>query len=578
MEIEKKLSGLLFSALGSFSIERIVLKKKSKKIFEKGKIHKRKNRLEYKSNSKTLILYASETIKGNKRRELERIVKHFFTFFETAEEIEGKLESFKTLLNLSGYIISDLDIKEVIKRLLLAGLEITGVKHVSILLIENDRSGFAYEMYRSDKKLKTYRSTARMKKGISGRVLKTGKPVLVRDILKLKDVNPTAVKKGRRSLIAVPLLHTNRIIGIFYVDSDVPDAFDQEVLERVQFIANHAAIALGNAKLFNEIKKLADRQTLLYNLSLSLISSIELKKMLKNLLLQLKKSLGIEYGAIVQYDKEKSINIPIAWIGYKGLKNLVFQIKTPPDSLVAYAIAHKKMIYAEDVTKNKFYYNMIDDIQSEVAIPLILGEETVGAMVLSRTVKNGFDQEDLELLLTISSSVAMAIKNAELYEKTRIYAITDPLTGVANRRRIEEIIDREISRSIRYSRMFSLLFIDLDNFKVFNDTYGHTVGDDALKEFANILRAAVRKIDSVGRYGGDEFIVVLVETDISKALSTGNRVRKLVQEKMKEYGITLSIGVSTYPLHGTKKSQLIQAADNACYRAKKLGGNRVAHP
>jgi len=126
--------------------------------------------------------------------------------------------------------------------------------------------------------------------------------------------------------------------------------------------------------------------------------------------------------------------------------------------------------------------------------------------------------------------------------------------------------------------MFSLLFIDLDNFKVFNDTYGHTVGDEVLKEFAIILKSAVRKIDFAGRYGGDEFIVVLVETDISKALSTGNRVRKLVQEKMKEYGITISIGVSTYPLHGTKKSQLIQAADNACYRAKKLGGNRVVHP
>ncbi|HDN97876.1 MAG TPA: GGDEF domain-containing protein [bacterium] len=578
MEIIKKLSGFLFSALEPFNVGRIVLKKKSKKVFEKGEIPKRKNRLEYKSKYWTLIVYTIETVKGNKRKELERIIKDFFTLLEIAEVIEDKLESFKTLLNLSGNIISDLDIKEVIKRLLLAGLEITGVKHVSILLVENDRSGFAYEMYRSDKKLRTYHSTARMKKGISGRVLKTGKPVLVRDILKLKDVNPTAVKKGRRSLIAVPLLHTNRIIGIFYVDSDLPDAFDQETLERVQFIANHAAIALGNAKLFNEIKKLAERQALLYNLSLSLISSIELKKMLKNLLLQLKKSLGIEYGAIVQYNKEKSMDIPIAWIGYKGLRNMVLPVTTPPDSLVAYAIAYKKMIYAEDVTKNKFYYKMIDEIQSEVAIPLILGEEIVGAMVLSRTVKNGFDQEDLELLLTISSSVAMAIKNAELYEKTRIYAITDPLTGIANRRRLEEIIDREINRSIRYSRMFSLLFIDLDNFKAFNDTYGHTVGDEVLKEFAGLLKSAVRKIDFAGRYGGDEFIVILVETDISKALSTGNRVRKLVQDKMKEYGITISIGVSTYPLHGAKKSQLIQAADNACYRAKKLGGNRVVHP
>ena len=578
MEIIKNLSGFLFSALEPFSVGRIVLKKKSKKVFEKGEIPKRKNRLEYKSKYWTLIVYTIETVKGNKRKELERIIKDFFTLLEIAEVIEDKLESFKTLLNLSGNIISDLNIKEVIKRLLLAGLKITGVKHVSILLVENDRSGFAYEMYRSDKKLRTYHSTARMKKGISGRVLKTGKPVLVRDILKLKDVNPTAVKKGRRSLIAVPLLHTNRIIGIFYVDSDLPDAFDQGTLERVQFIANHAAIALGNAKLFNEIKKLAERQALLCNLSLSLISSIELKKMLKNLLLQLKKSLGIEYGAIVQYNKEKSMHIPIAWIGYKGLRNMILPVTTPPDSLVAYAIAHKKMIYAEDVTKNKFYYKMIDEIQSEVVIPLILGEEIVGAMVLSRTVKNGFDQEDLELLLTISSSVAMAIKNAELYEKTRICAITDPLTGIANRRRLEEIIDREISRSIRYSRMFSLLFIDLDNFKVFNDTYGHTVGDEVLKEFAVILKSAVRKIDFAGRYGGDEFIVILVETDISKALSTGNRVRKLVQEKMKKYGITISIGVSTYPLHGAKKSQLIQAADNACYRAKKLGGNRVVHP
>jgi diguanylate cyclase (GGDEF)-like protein len=122
--------------------------------------------------------------------------------------------------------------------------------------------------------------------------------------------------------------------------------------------------------------------------------------------------------------------------------------------------------------------------------------------------------------------------------------------------------------------MFGILFIDLDNFKEYNDRFGHLSGDEALKKLTAILKKNIRNIDTIGRYGGDEFIVLLVEAGVEKCENIAKRLIESIKDKMKNENITISVGVSIYPIHGLTKGKLIQAADSACFEAKREGGCR----
>jgi len=160
----------------------------------------------------------------------------------------------------------------------------------------------------------------------------------------------------------------------------------------------------------------------------------------------------------------------------------------------------------------------------------------------------------------------------------------DGLTGVYNRRAFEELLEAEISRSSRFRRPLSLLMVDLDQLKVVNDRLGHQAGDQVLKEVARTLRTSVRNCDAVARYGGDEFAIILVETGKTDAMTTANRLSRLVKvaEDERNEGLapeyrpmTISVGVASYPTDGKAKEELIGSADKALYDAKAGGGDRV---
>ncbi|MFI5213808.1 MAG: diguanylate cyclase [Gemmatimonadales bacterium] len=161
-------------------------------------------------------------------------------------------------------------------------------------------------------------------------------------------------------------------------------------------------------------------------------------------------------------------------------------------------------------------------------------------------------------------------------------SVTDPLTGLANRRRLMAEIEREVRRSDRLSHRFAVLMLDVDHFKKFNDTHGHPAGDELLKRLARALQELVREVDTAARYGGEEFMVILTETPAADAVRVGERIRARVSEEKfapqagaKEVGVTVSIGLAEFPADGNTPESLIAAADQALYRAKEGGRNRV---
>ncbi len=193
-----------------------------------------------------------------------------------------------------------------------------------------------------------------------------------------------------------------------------------------------------------------------------------------------------------------------------------------------------------------------------------------------------FAPEDSLIVSAVASELVVAVENSRLYKLTKRLAITDELTGLFNYRHLQHRLDDETGRASRYGKHLSLLMIDVDDFKLFNDSHGHLAGDTALAELAEAMRRSVREVDLVARYGGEEFSVLLPETDAAGAYSVAEKIREAVAlhafadpDGERCCRLTVSIGLATFPSHAYDKESLLREADNALYVAKNGGKNRV---
>jgi len=213
-------------------------------------------------------------------------------------------------------------------------------------------------------------------------------------------------------------------------------------------------------------------------------------------------------------------------------------------------------------------------------LPLLWKESGVGALILGGKSDNFLPHDVLDMLQVIADHAAIAIANAQMYERMEHMATTDGLTGLTNHRHFQERFDEQLERAQRYGRKVSLILLDIDYFKTVNDTYGHPAGDTVLRKVARLLESCARKSDVVARYGGEEFALLLDETGLEGAVNIGERIRQVVEAEIfhndiGSFSCTVSLGVSTFPKDADKKALLIEGADKALYSAKGGGRNRV---
>ena len=220
---------------------------------------------------------------------------------------------------------------------------------------------------------------------------------------------------------------------------------------------------------------------------------------------------------------------------------------------------------------------VLDSPRNVVAVPLRAEERVVGVLVAEHGKRTGsrIERRVISTLERFVSQTALALTNAWLLEQVRALASRDSLTGVANRRMLEETLGRELTRATRSGRTLSLLILDVDHFKAVNDTYGHPVGDAVLRMLGETLTAGVRGADVVARWGGEEFAVVLPELDLEDAVLAAERLRRDIEARKEPVPVTASFGVACFPAHGTDVAGLISAADRALYVSKRDGRNRV---
>ncbi|MCL6451425.1 MAG: sensor domain-containing diguanylate cyclase [Acetobacteraceae bacterium] len=221
--------------------------------------------------------------------------------------------------------------------------------------------------------------------------------------------------------------------------------------------------------------------------------------------------------------------------------------------------------------------------RSLMVVPLIVEDQLVGALSLGDLHPSAFSREHLRLLTILASQAAVAIENAILYKRTEHLAITDPMTELYNYRYFYVKLGDELKRARMQNSAVSLIYLDLDNFKQYNDTFGHPTGDRVLREFADIIRKSIRDTDTPVRYAGDEFVVLLANTDLEEARQVAERIRRSVEahvflesESPSPIRLTVSAGVASYPRNARTEAELIYLADQAMYQGKRNGLNRVS--
>jgi len=181
----------------------------------------------------------------------------------------------------------------------------------------------------------------------------------------------------------------------------------------------------------------------------------------------------------------------------------------------------------------------------------------------------------------MAGHIALALSNLRLSEKLRHQSIRDPLTGLFNRRYMEESLERELRRGVRNNELVALLMIDIDHFKQFNDTFGHQAGDTLLREFGTFLRQRTRGQDVACRFGGEEFVIILTASSLDGASQRAELLREELKQLVVQHvgqvlgALSISIGVSAFPNHGSSAEELLNAADRALYRAKSEGRDKV---
>jgi diguanylate cyclase (GGDEF)-like protein/putative nucleotidyltransferase with HDIG domain len=210
--------------------------------------------------------------------------------------------------------------------------------------------------------------------------------------------------------------------------------------------------------------------------------------------------------------------------------------------------------------------------------PIKSQDRLIAIIALGKKKSDGiYSHEDLELVMSMANQASTIIENAQLYSQAVIRANTDGLTGLYNHRHFHERLDHEIARGSRFGTTFSLIMLDIDLFKAYNDIHGHLAGDEILRRIAICIETSIRSIDIAFRYGGEEFTIILPEARLEDAYKVAERIRKTIAAKTssKAPPITASLGVANWPIDGVMKEEIISFADAALYRAKQTGRNRT---
>ena len=417
-------------------------------------------------------------------------------------------------------------------------------------------------------------------KGITGRVLATGKIQRISDV-SLESIY-LAVNPQTQSELCVPLKIGEHIIGVINIESKQLNAFDESDEWLMMTFADQLVTAIEKVNLFQSEQRHAREAETLRQAGSIVAATLKQDEAFERILLQLERVVPYD-SASVQLLGDGYLEI-VGGRGWPESKAVVgMRFPVPADNPNTIVIQERRTLILSDAPSAyaAFREGPHSHIQSFLGVPLIVGDKVIGMLAVDNTKPDFFTADHARLVAAFADQVALAIQNARLFGEVQQLASTDSLTGLHNRRHFMELAKREFGRARRYDRPLTAIMMDIDRFKDVNDTYGHAVGDQTLKIVADRCRKTVRDIDILGRYGGDEFAALLLETDIDGARIVAERLRRCVVEPPIVVGggklvVAVSVGVAVLDKTCTALDTLLVRADQALYIAKQAGRNQIS--
>jgi diguanylate cyclase (GGDEF)-like protein len=385
--------------------------------------------------------------------------------------------------------------------------------------------------------------------------------------------------KSKEIELLLPLISRDRLIAILVLGEKQSGRYSLEDFHLLEDVTSRVAVSMEKEYLREQLREREAELSVINRSSAIIASSLDIQEIYDSFIEELKKVVDVSFAAIVLVEEDR-----LSCLAISSEVGSVWRVgeKIPIEGTATkWVVTHKRSVVESDLLQERQFTTGENHLQQGVRsiayLPLIAKGEAIGSFVVASCQPNAYSQRHVMLLEQLAAQIAMPVENARLYAKAEEKARIDELTGLLNRRSLDEMINSEIGRHSRYGGTFSLAIIDLDSFKVFNDSYGHLAGDKLLKQVGHIIKGAVRGSDQAFRYGGDEFAILLPQATIDAANQVAERVREKIAIKVEagDVQITASIGLASWPADGIGQNEIIAAADVALYRAKRNGGNQI---
>jgi diguanylate cyclase (GGDEF)-like protein len=469
-------------------------------------------------------------------------------------------------------LLSTFDLDEVLQRILSIARSYFHLQNVAILLLDQEsRQLCVRSQIGWDEGADQFRLD--LGKGLIGLAALKKQPIYAPDVA--RDPNYFCTTTATRSELAIPLMVRDEVVGVLDFQSERLSYFDNETIELLTLFSTQASMALQNARLYSLEQQRARQLEAINDIAQQSTAVLDLEQLTSRVCCLIQQAFQVSHVSLLLREEGE-----LVLRAHHG--TLTPQIPEGGRFSTSHEPWAKILATGSTLIEKEFLGSecrFLAESASRMCIPLVSFGQTLGVLVLDSATPNAFRETELRSLESVADICATSIQNAHYVERVKQLAYLDGLTGIFNRRFFELRIMEEIERARRYGNGMAVIMADIDHFKLLNDEFGHLLGDEVLRQVSSLFHQQLRKIDVVCRYGGEEFGILLTQTNVQHAMSVAEKLRKIV-ETWQFPGVprtvTISAGVAAYPEHGTSRDELVRAADTGLYGAKQDGRNKVA--
>jgi diguanylate cyclase (GGDEF)-like protein len=477
------------------------------------------------------------------------------------------------LYDASQAVLSTFDLDEVLRQILLIARDYFHLQNVAILMLDKGKQEL-YPRSQIGWDAGHERTRLPLTKGITGAAAREKRPIYSPDVS--KDPLYISSTLSTKSELAIPLMARDEVLGVLDCQSANLNHFDTDTIDLLTLFSTQASMALQNAQLYSLERQRARHLEVINAIARETTAVLDQEELLIKVCSVIQQTFQVGHVSVLLRDDD-GLLLRASQGRFTACTPAGNRLPANSD-LWGRTLAAGKTLIENDVRSSPDYVSFYRETRSRMCIPLVSFGQTMGVLMLESEHLGSFHEVDVESLEAVADICATAIQNAHYVERVKQLAYLDGLTGIFNRRYFEMRVVEEIDRARRFKSGMAVLMVDIDQFKRLNDEFGHLLGDEVLRQVSSMFHSQLRKIDVVCRFGGEEFAILLSQTNPQHALAVAEKLRRLVENWQfpgVPRSVTISAGVATYPDHGTTRDELVKAADAGLYAAKQGGRNRV---